>query len=211
MTQSPQGHPATLTIDYPDGPRNRLTCFFRLFTAIPILVLVGLFVTGNVSWRADNGAFQAYSGTWFIVVPTVLMILFRRKYPRWWFDFNLNLTKFVMRVAAYVDLLRDEYPSTDEDQSVHVDIPYPDAARGLRRWLPLFKWIMAIPHVIVLGFLYIGAAVVTVIAWFAILFTARYPRGLWEFVVGVHRWNLRVVAYALILTTDTYPPFRLAP
>ena len=211
MAQSPQPYPTNLAIDYPDGRRNRLTSFFRFFTAIPILIIVGLFIGANQTWSQGNLLYQTAYGASFIVAPTVLMLLFRYKYPRWWFDFNLNLTKFVVRVAAYLDLLRDEYPSTDEEQSVHVDIPYPDAKKDLKRWLPLFKWIMAIPHIIVLVFLYIGAAVVSVIAWFAILFTGRYPKGLWEFVVGVHRWNLRVIAYAFVLATDKYPPFRLSP
>jgi hypothetical protein len=138
-----------------------------------------------------------------------LLILFRQKYPRWWFDWNLQLLRFSHRVAVYVALLRDEYPSTDEEQAVHLDLQYPDAQAGLNRWLPLVKWFLAIPHYIVLLFLAIAAFVVVVIAWFAILFTGRYPRGLFDFVVGVTRWTLRVEAYALVLTTDRYPPFSL--
>ena len=137
------------------------------------------------------------------------MILFRQKYPKWWFDWNVALTKFSARVAAYIDLLTDEYPSTDEDQVVHIEIPYPDVKNGLNRWLPLVKWLLAIPHYIILWFLWIAAIVCVVIAWFAILFTGRYPRGLFDFVVGVYRWSLRVAAYALLLTTDRYPPFAL--
>ncbi len=122
----------------------------------------------------------------------------------------MALTKFGARVAAYIDLLTDEYPSTDEEQVVHIEIPYPDAQNELNRWLPLVKWLLAIPHYIILWFLWIAAIVCVVIAWFAILFTGRYPRGLFDFVVGVYRWSLRVAAYALLLTTDRYPPFALS-
>ena len=90
-------------------------------------------------------------------------------------------------------------------------MPYPDAERDLNRWLPLVKWLLAIPHFIVLVFLWIAAFFVVVVAWFAILFTGRYPRGLFDFVVGVGRWTNRVTAYAIVLVTDEYPPFRLAP
>jgi hypothetical protein len=144
-----------------------------------------------------------------IFLATVLMLLFRQKYPRWWFDWNVELMRFSTRVSAYLALLRDEYPSTDEQQAVYIDIPYPDA-RDLNRWLPLVKWFLAIPHYIVLAFLVVGVIVAVIIAWFAILFTGRYPRPLFDFVVGVFRWWLRVAAYAMLLTTDRYPPFRLS-
>jgi hypothetical protein len=139
------------------------------------------------------------------------MILFRQKYPRWWFDWNLELTRFENRVGAYLALLDDRYPSTDEHQSVALDFPYPDARNELNRWLPLVKWFLAIPHYVVLVFLWLAAIVAVVFAWFAILFTARYPRGLFDFIVGVGRWTNRVGAYAFLLVTDRYPPFRLGP
>lgn len=145
-----------------------------------------------------------------MILPTLLMILFRQKYPRWSFDWNLALTRFVARVGAYLMLLRDEYPSTDEEQAVHLEIRYPDAKQDLNRWLPLVKWFFAIPHFIVLLFLLIAAMVCVVIAWFAILFSGHYPSSLFDFVVGVFRWSLRVEAYALLLTTDRYPPFALS-
>jgi hypothetical protein len=137
------------------------------------------------------------------------MILFRQKYPKWWFNWNLELTRFSTRIFAYFALLRDEYPSTDEEQSVHLDIVYPDAKENLNRWLPLVKWLLAIPHYFVLIFLSIVSMVLIIIAWFVILFTGRYPKEMFDFVVGVERWSLRVGAYAFMLVTDKYPPFRL--
>jgi len=184
-------YPMSLSIDYPDKKLNKLTTFFRLFTVLPIAIILTLL----------EG---------FVSLPTVLMLLFRKKYPRWWFDWNIAITKFGTRVSTYLGLLRDEYPSTDEEQAVHIDIPYPDAKQDLNRWLPLVKWFLAIPHYIVLCFLEIAAAVCVVTAWFAILFTSRYPRSLFDFVVGVMRWSLRVAVYAFLLTTDRYPPFGLS-
>lgn len=195
-------YPVSLSIDYPDRHLDKLTTFFRIFTVIPIAIILGLLGgTGNYQYAAAGG---------LVFVPTALMLLFRQKYPRWWFDWNLNLTRFSARVSAYLSLLRDEYPSTDEDQAVHISIPYPDAQADLNRWLPLVKWFLAIPHYVVLFFLGIAALVCIVIAWFAILFTGRYPQSLFDFVVGVFRWSLRVTVYAIILTTDQYPPFRLS-
>jgi hypothetical protein len=199
--------PAMLEIDYPDRERNRLTCFFRLFTVIPIAALLGLVAGPAV--RVGSANYVVGSGG-IVFLATVFMLLFRHKYPRWWFDWNLALMRFSTRVSAYAVLLRDEYPATDDEQAVHLDVPYPDAPRDLSRWLPLVKWLLAIPHCIILCFLGIAALCCIIIAWFAILFTGRYPRSLFDFVVGVFRWSLRVTAYALLLTTDRYPPFSLA-
>jgi hypothetical protein len=146
-----------------------------------------------------------------LVAGPLLMILFREKYPRWWFDFNLELLRFTNRVGAYLFLLSDRYPSTDEQQYVRLDVPYPDVQRDLNRWLPLVKWFLAIPHYIVLAFLWLGALFAGIAAWFAILFTGRHPRGLFDYLVGVGRWTNRVTAYAFLLVTDRYPPFRLGP
>ena len=143
-----------------------------------------------------------------LILPVVVMLLFRKKYPWWWFDWNLELTRFGTRVAAYLSLLDDQYPSTDEEQAVHLELDRPDAA-ALSRGLPLIKWLLAIPHYFVLFFLAIGVFFVLIFAWFAILFTGRYPRGAFGFVVGVMRWTLRVQAYAFLLITDRYPPFSL--
>jgi hypothetical protein len=203
-------YPVQFEVDYPDRPLNRLTTFFRLIVAIPILIVLGLVSGGEWgSYRNGAGTSGAAAGG-FVFLATLLLILFRQKYPRWWFDWNLELLRFTNRVTIYVALMDDRYPSTDEHQSVHLDVEYPDARR-LIRWLPIVKWLLAIPHYVVLFFLDIAALVSVIIAWFAILFTGRYPRQLFEFLVGVHRWHNRVIGYAFILTTDEYPPFRLRP
>ncbi len=202
-------YPVGLTVDYPDRDLDRLSTFLRILYAIPILIILGMIAGGTARSETSPGLTYQYAAGGLLVAPIVLMILFRQKYPRWWFDWNVAVTKFILRVSAYLALLRDEYPSTDEDQAVHVTIPYPNVEQDLNRWLPLVKWFLALPHYIVLFFLYIGALVAVVIAWFAILFTGRYPRGLFNYVVGVYRWHLRVAAYAFLLTTDRYPPFRL--
>lgn len=202
-------YPVTLTIDYPDRSLNRLTTFFRIFTVIPIAIILALITGGNFDPSATNSWTWLYASGGILFLPILLMILFRQKYPKWWFDWNIALTKFGIRVATYIGLLTDVYPSTDEEQAVHIEIPYPDVPKDLSRGLPLVKWFLAIPHYIILVFLGIAAIVCVVIAWFAILFTGRYPRGLFDFVVGVGRWSLRVSAYAFLLTTDRYPLFSL--
>jgi len=209
MVETSNGYPVSLSIDYPEK-LNRLTTFFRIFTVIPIFIILSLLSGGSSQWGGDGGWGYQYATAGVVVLPLVLMLLFRQKYPKWWFDWNLALIKFSTRVEAYISLLRDEYPSTDEEQAVHIEIPYPNAKEDLNRWLPLVKWLLAIPHYIVLFFLGIAAIVSIVIAWFAILFTGRYPKGLFDFVVGVFRWCLRVVVYAFLLTTDRYPPFSLS-
>ena len=209
MVDNSNGYPVSLSVDYPEK-LNRLTTFFRIFTIIPILIILTLLTGGSNQGGGDGGWSYQYAAAGVVVLPLVLMLLFRQKYPKWWFDWNLALTKFGARVEAYFLLLRDEYPSTDEEQAVHIEIPYPDAKEDLNRWLPLVKWFLAIPHYIVLVFLGIAAIVLAVIAWFAILFTGRYPKGMFDFVVGVFRWSLRVAIYAFLLTTDRYPPFGLS-
>jgi Domain of unknown function (DUF4389) len=207
----PSEYPVQFSVDYPDRPLNRLTTVFRIFVAIPIVIVLGAVAGGTWQWSYDNGSTAVVAGTGGVLFfAPLLMILFRQKYPRWWFDWNLELQRFSNRVIAYFALMDDRYPSTDEHQSVHLDYPYPDATRDLNRWLPLVKWFLAIPHYVVLFFLGIAAFVVVIIAWFAILFTGRYPRGLFDFVEGVIRWDNRVNAYAFTLVTDKYPPFRLS-
>jgi hypothetical protein len=206
----PDTYPIAYDVEYPDRRLNRLTSAFRIFTAIPILiVLTAIGGTTEVATGSDTTTVAA-GGSALLFLPPLLMILFRGKYPRWWFDFNVELLRFQNRVGVYVALMDDRYPSTDEHQGVRLEIPYPDVAR-LSRGLPLVKWLLALPHYIVLAFLYVGAFVAVVIAWFAILFTGRFPRGIFDYLVGVGRWTNRVSAYAFILVTDQYPPFRLRP
>jgi hypothetical protein len=209
MADNRAAYPVTLEVDYPDRKLNRVTSFFRMFMVIPIAIVLCLLAAGpSWGWEQDQWRTAAAAGG-ILFAPTLLMILFRQKYPRWWFDWNVSLVKFCSRVGVYAGLLADTYPSTDEEQSVHIGIPYPDAKADIKRGMPLVKWFLAIPHYIVLGFLGCAVLVVTIIAWFAILFTGRYPRSLFGFVVGVGRWGLRVVAYACLLVTDIYPPFSL--
>ena len=194
-------YPISFSVDYPDRDLDRLTTALRIFTVIPIAIVLASI--------GGSGAGFAMGVSGLLFLPPLLMILFREKYPRWWFDWNLELLRFANRVTTYFALMSDRYPSTDEHQWVRLDIPYPDAQRDLNRWLPLVKWLLAIPHYIVLFFLYIGAIVVVIVAWFAVLFTGRYPRGIFNYVEGVIRWHNRVLGYALILVTDRYPPFSL--
>jgi hypothetical protein len=205
QTPAAAAYPVQLSVDYPDRNLNRLTTGFRIFTAIPILIVAVLLTGGGWHWTMAAGV----GGILFL--PTLLMILFRQKYPRWWFDWNLELLRFTNRIAVYLALMDDRYPSTDEKQSLTLELTYPDATRDLNRWLPLVKWLLAIPHYIVLIFLWIASFFLVVFAWFAILFTGRYPRGLFDFVEGVIRWENRVVAYAFVLVTDQYPPFSMNP
>jgi Domain of unknown function (DUF4389) len=196
-------YPVRLNVDYPDRPLNRLSTAFRIFTIIPIAIVV-------VSIGGYSGGW-GYAAGGLLFVPPLLMILFREKYPRWWYDWNRELLRFMNRVTVYLALMDDRYPSTDEGQSVQLDFPYPDVKGELNRWLPLVKWLLAIPHYIVLAILYLGGILAVIAAWFAILFTGRYPRGIFGYVEGVIRWHNRVAGYAFILITDRYPPFRLRP
>jgi Domain of unknown function (DUF4389) len=204
-------YPVTFSVDYPERQLNRLTTFFRVFTVIPIAIVAALLPGSELAAGGEEYAYGAViAGGSLVVLPTVLMLLFKKKYPRWWFDWNLELMRFGNRIGVYLALMDDEYPSTDEAQAVHLDFPYPDAER-LERGLPLVKWLLAIPHYFVLFFLYIGVFFAVIGAWLAILFTGRYPRGIFSFVEGTIRWHNRVVGYAFTLVTDQYPPFRLKP
>jgi len=205
-------YPISFSVDYPDRELNRVTSFFRIFTIIPIAIVLGAVAGGTWTWSYRNGTTASAAGAGgLLFFGPLLMIVFRQKYPRWWFDWNLELQRFSNRVTVYLALMDDTYPSTDEHQAVHLDYAYPDAARDLNRWLPLVKWLLAIPHYIVLVFLEIAAIVVVIVAWFAVLFTGRYPRGIFDFVVGVLRWQNRVLGFAGTLVTDVYPPFSLEP
>jgi len=203
-------HPVRFDVDYPDRPLNRLTTFFRPLVALPILIVLGAVNGGTLQLGSGERATTIAAAGGLLFAGPLLMIVFRQKYPRWWQDWNRELLRFSNRVGVYLALLDDRYPSTDEQQAVTLELPQPDARIDLNRWLPLVKWLLALPHYVVLVFLWLGAVVAVVIAWFAILFTGRYPRALFDYVVGVGRWHNRVVAYAWLLVTDRYPPFRLA-
>jgi len=199
-------YPVRFSVEYPNRALDRLTSAFRIFMVIPIAI-----VLASIGGYSSYGGYSYYAGVGgaILFIPPLLMILFRQKYPRWWYDWNLEVLRFTNRVAVYLALMDDRYPSTDDQQSVRLDFAYPDAQQELNRWLPLVKWFLAIPHYILLLLLYIGAVVAVIVAWFAVLFTGRYPRDLFNFVEGVIRWGNRVLGYAFLLVTDRYPPFRL--
>ena len=212
MEASSTSYPVQFEVEYPDRELDRVHTGFRIFAAIPILIVIGA-VSGHETAYSDSShtwTIAAGAGGLLFFAP-LLMIVFRQKYPRWWFDWNRELLRFENRVGAYLALMDDHYPSTDEKQGVTLELPYPDAERDLNRWLPLVKWFLSIPHYFVLAFLWLGALIVVIVAWFVIHFTGRYPRGMFDFVEGVFRWTNRVVAYAFLLVTDEYPPFRLSP
>ena len=208
----PPAYPVNLSVEYPDRPLDRLTTAFRIFVAIPVMIVLGAVSGTTWSFYSSSGTVHVVAGAGGVLfLGPLLMILFRQKYPRWWFDWNLELQRFTNRVLVYVLLMDDRYPSTDQEQGLRLDYVYPDVPRELNRFLPLVKWLLVIPHFIVLAFLWIAVFFVVIVAWFAILFTGRYPRGIFDFVEGVVRWGQRVVAYAFTLVTDRYPPFSLRP
>ena len=203
----PITYPVQYDVDYPDRQLNRLTSALRIFTALPIVIVLSAIGGVSVVTAAGDTTTVVASGSGLLFLPPLLMLVFRARYPRWWYDFNVELLRFHNRVGVYVALMDDRYPSTEEQQSVRLTVPEPE---GLNRWLPLVKWLLAIPHYIVLAVLYVGAVLAVVAAWFVILFTGRFPRGIFDFLVGVGRWTNRVAGYAFILVTDRYPPFRLS-
>jgi hypothetical protein len=209
MAQS--SYPVQFSVEYPDRQLDRLTTFFQIIVAIPILIVLGAVSGSSWTWTWEDNTSAAAGAGGLLFFGPLLMIVVRQKYPRWWFDWNLELSRFSSRVVAYLALMDDRYPSTDDHQSVRLDYGYPDVERDLNRWLPLVKWFLAIPHWFVLIVLNLVAILVVIVAWFAILITGRYPRDLFRFVEGVLRWDNRVIAYAVTLVTDEYPPFRLEP
>jgi Domain of unknown function (DUF4389) len=202
-------YPVRFAVDYPERELDRISTGFRIFTVIPIAIVLG--ALSGLAWGYGSLTIVAGGTGGLLFVPPLLMIVFREKYPRWWFDWNRELLRFSNRIGAYLALMNDRYPATDAEQSVHLELPYPNVEAELNRWLPLVKWFLAIPHYVVLLFLFIGAVFAVIGAWFTILFTGRYPRGIFDYVEGVLRWENRVVGYAFALVTDRYPPFRLRP
>ena len=210
-TTETQPYPVRFSVAFPDHQLNKLSTALRLVWAIPILIVAGAVAGGHGLWSAEDSRSSFIGAAGLLIFAPAVMIIFRQKYPRWWFDWNRELQSFSNRVVAYLALMTDQYPATDEEQTVHLDYTYPDVGRDINRWMPIVKWFLAIPHYIVLFFLSIGAFFAVIFAWFAILFTGRYPRGLFDYVEGVLRWHNRVVGYAFALVTDRYPPFRLTP
>lgn len=191
VTQPPAGYPLRFDVEYPE----KVSRLLNLPLIVKPILLVPHFVLLYI-----------LAGATYIPYAAFFTILFRRKYPRWWFDFLVAFLRYQERVFIYLLWLRDEYPALEEDQAVHLEVEYPD---HLNRWLPLIKWLLAIPHWMILFVLYVIALILVFIAWFAILFTGRYPKGFFDFLVGANRWYLRVYAYAFGLMTDKYPPFSL--
>jgi hypothetical protein len=183
-------YPITLAVDYPER-QSRWKTLFRLFLAIPVLIFAYLinYASGAMVWAI-----------WIVVG-------LRGRIPRWMFDFQVSLINWQLRAFSYCLLLTDTYPPFEGDYPIRFEARYPDR---LARWKVLFwKLFTTIPHMVVLVFLWVGAYVALVIAWFAILFTGRFPRGLHGYVAGVIRWGMRVQAYIFSLT-DEYPPFSLS-
>ncbi len=207
ITPHTSDYPVNFDVQYPDRDLDRLSTAFRLILLLPIVAVL-MVVSGGIYYSSSVASVGSGG---FLFLGPLLMILFVNKYPRWWYDWNLQLARFSARVSIYGSLMDDQYPSTDEEQSVKLDFPYPNVERDLNNFLPLVKWILAIPHYIVLIVLYIGAIFVVIFAWFSILISGRYPRGAFDYLVGVHRWGYRVYAYTFFLVTDKYPPFRLDP
>jgi Domain of unknown function (DUF4389) len=203
-------YPVQFSVDYPDRSLDRLTSGFRLIVALPILFVLGAVAGGAWQWSyAGNGRDVAAGAGGLLFFGPLLMIVFMRKYPRWWFDWNLELQRFASRVAVYLALMTDRYPATDDAQDVHLSYEYPEVSADLNRWLPLVKWLLAVPHYIVLALLDIALIGAVIAAWCVIVFTGRYPRVLFDFCEAVFGYHNRVIGYALTLVTDQYPPFRL--
>jgi len=183
-------YPVTLAVDYPER-QLRWKTLLRLFLAIPVFIFA-LFIVG---------------AQWAMACAIWIAIVLRGRIPCWMFDSQVALTRWQVRALSYCLLLTDSYPPFEGDYPIRFDVEYPER---VSRWKVLFwKIFTATPHMVVLGFLWIGAYVAIVIAWFAILFTGRFPRGLHEYVAGVVRWSMRVQAYVFSLTDD-YPPFSLS-
>ena len=190
-------------IDVSLTERNRLTALFRIILVVPAFIFVSSFAPATA---VSDDAFGIFAG--LLALPAALAIVVRQVYPSFVLAFNEALLSLQTRVDAYLLLLTDEYPSIEENDLVSVTFPEVDA-KQLNRFLPLIKWLLALPLYLV-GILYIiYAALLTLLGWFSILFTGNYPEVCAEGVVGtIAYWN-RVVGYAFLLVTDEYPTFSL--
>ena len=190
-------------IDVSLTERNRLTAFFRIILVVPVFIFVSSF---SPATAFSDDAAGILAG--LMALPAGLAIVVRQVYPSYVLAFNEALLSLQTRVDVYLVLLTDEYPSIEENDLVSVTFPEVDA-KQLNRWLPLIKWLLAVPLYIV-GIVYIiYAALLTLLGWFSILFTGKYPEVCAEGVVGtIAYWN-RVIGYAFLLVTDEYPTFSL--
>ena len=184
-------YPLTYDVEYP-GELSRWLIFVKWLLAIPHLIVVyGLGVAASL-----------------LTFIAFFAILFTKRYPRELFDFVVNINRWNANVISYLFLLRDDYPPFSWDSGLYpvtYEVAYPEE---LSRWLIFVKWLLVIPHIIVLSFLFVGMFLALIAAWFAILFTGRFPESLFRFVVGVNRWQLRANAY-MNLMCDEYPPFSM--
>ena len=189
---NPGSYPVRLDIQYAES-LSRLT-FLKWILAIPHYLII----------YALNIVFEVISLIAFFA------ILFTGAYPRSLFDFAVNTQRWRMNLVGYVMLIREEYPPFSFEPGLYpvtFEVDYP---ANLQRFAPLYKWILAIPHFIIVAVLGFVAFFVVFIAGFSVLFTGKYPEGMYKFVVGVQRWTMRVQLYALFMT-DEYPPFSLDP
>ncbi len=199
-------YPVRFEAEYPEQ-LGRLSSAFRIILYIPVAIFLAL-VGGQAFSYSDFGdaTTTSVAGGGGIILAIWATVIVRQYVPHWLFDFQVALMRFQARAYGYLALLTDRFPAFEGEYPINFEVRYPDK---LSRWkVAIWKIITSIPHIIILIFLFLAAFVVIVIAWFAILFTGRYPQGLHTFVAGVFRWSLRVQAYFLSLTDD-YPPFSL--
>jgi len=191
-------------IDVTLTERDRISALFRIILVIPMAIFLASFSPSDYS-STDSPNFLAVG---FLALPVALAIIVRQIYPSYLLAFNEALLSLQTRVDAYVLLLTDEYPSIEENDVVSVVFP-PVDAKLLNRWLPLVKWFLAIPLYVVGLFYILYSLLLTIFAWFNVVFTGNYPEKCAEGVVGtIAYWN-RVAGYALLLVTDEYPTFSL--
>ena len=184
-------HPVTFSVAYPES-LSRWKIFVKFLLAIPhLVVLYALSLAAGITTLV----------AWFA-------ILFTGKYPDGLFKFAVGVQRWNYNVNVYTLLLRDEYPPFSMDAGLYpvtYEVDYPD---HLSRLLIFVKFLLALPNAIVLLVVLLVACLASIVAWFAILFTGKYPRGIFDFVSGALRWNARLNAYTNLMT-DTYPPFSL--
>mmetsp|Transcript_12298 Transcript_12298/g.29571 ORF Transcript_12298/g.29571 Transcript_12298/m.29571 type:complete len:269 (-) Transcript_12298:213-1019(-) len=186
-------YPARLEVDYREDDVSRIEVLLRIFKIIPVLL------------------FSAFVGS-TLYLSTLIMVMFQLKYPRWWFDFRLEYKRYSTRIGTFVALMTDKYPSTTDEQIVHLDIDYPgqDVSQSMNRWGPLYKIILSVPHFFICFALKIGYLLALVVVWIYLLVAGgKYPKFIFDYIVSYWRWSLRYDAYTFLLVTDEYPPFSM--